>query len=189
MNNEQPNVVGAGTESCGIRTSVNKEYWKSKAASNYPVYSFREIRAYDELQIIVTEVGQVKQMVTLNNMPWVQFKQHQILVATTHVNIRTAWQNVQTCKNSKRSRQLSSTLMQILVSGENHNVSKLVFSLCMSECLAKLWNTVMSLLHCSPSKNFLQRQSSLLVLSYHFVMQSTDSQYLQKTCSPSTMAF
>jgi len=27
MNNEQPKVVGAGT-------SVNKEYWKSKAASN-----------------------------------------------------------------------------------------------------------------------------------------------------------
>ena len=29
-----------------------------------PVYSFRGIRAYDELQIAVTEVGQVKQTVT-----------------------------------------------------------------------------------------------------------------------------
>ena len=58
MNNEQPKVVGAGT-------SVNKEYQKSKAASNSPVYSLRGIRAYDELQKIVTEVMQVKQMVTV----------------------------------------------------------------------------------------------------------------------------
>ena len=29
-----------------------------------PVYSLRGIRAYDELQIVVTEVGQVKQTVT-----------------------------------------------------------------------------------------------------------------------------
>jgi len=29
-----------------------------------PVYSLREIRAYDELQIVVTKVGQVKQTVT-----------------------------------------------------------------------------------------------------------------------------
>jgi len=26
MNNEQPKVVGAGTKSCGVRTSVDKEY-------------------------------------------------------------------------------------------------------------------------------------------------------------------
>jgi len=26
MNKEQPKVVGAGTKSCGVRTSVNKEY-------------------------------------------------------------------------------------------------------------------------------------------------------------------
>jgi len=31
-----------------------------------PVYSLRGIRAYDELQIVVTEVGQIKQMVTLS---------------------------------------------------------------------------------------------------------------------------
>jgi hypothetical protein len=30
-----------------------------------PVYSLRGIRAYDELQIVVTEVGQVKQTVTI----------------------------------------------------------------------------------------------------------------------------
>jgi len=34
MNNKQPKVVGAGTKSCGVRTSANKEYRKSKAASN-----------------------------------------------------------------------------------------------------------------------------------------------------------
>ena len=34
-------------------------------ASNSAVYSFRGIRAYDELQTVVTEVGQVKQTVTL----------------------------------------------------------------------------------------------------------------------------
>jgi len=57
MNKEQPKVVGAGT-------SLNKEYWKSKEASYPPVYSVRGIRAYDELQTVVTEVGQVKQTVT-----------------------------------------------------------------------------------------------------------------------------
>ena len=41
-------------------------------------------------------------------------------------------------RNSKRSRRLSATLMEILVSGENHNVSNLLFSLCMSDCLAKV---------------------------------------------------
>jgi len=66
MNNEQPNVVGAGTKSCGVRTSVNKEYWKSKAASNSFCISLRGIRAYGELQLVVTEVGQVKQTVTLH---------------------------------------------------------------------------------------------------------------------------
>jgi len=45
-------------------TSVNKEYWKSKATSNSPVYSLRGIHAYDELQIVVNEVGQIKQTVT-----------------------------------------------------------------------------------------------------------------------------
>ena len=54
------------TESCGAGTSVNKECCKSKAASNPPppAYSLRGIRAYEELQIVLTEVGQVKQTVT-----------------------------------------------------------------------------------------------------------------------------
>ena len=82
-------------------------------------------------------------------------------------------------RNSKGSRELSATLMEILISGDNHNVSNLVFSLCMSECLAKLQDTAMSLLHCSPSQNFLQRQLSLLGLSYHFVMQSSFSTFKQ----------
>jgi len=36
-------------------TSVNKEYWKSNAASNSAVYSLRGTRAYEELQKVVTE--------------------------------------------------------------------------------------------------------------------------------------
>jgi hypothetical protein len=63
-NNEQPSVVGAGTKSCGVRTSVNKEHLKSKATSNSPVYCLRQISAYGELQTAVTEVGQVKQTAT-----------------------------------------------------------------------------------------------------------------------------
>jgi len=56
-------------------------------------------------------------------------------------------------RNSKRNREISATLMEILVSGENHNVSNLVFSLRISDCLAKLQDTAMSLLLCSPSQN------------------------------------
>jgi len=36
-----------------------------------PVYSLRGIRAYEELQIVVTEVGQVKQTVTVHVYAWV----------------------------------------------------------------------------------------------------------------------
>ena len=107
-----------------------------------------------------------------------------------HNNFKSWWQShiiiiprpdevFRDVRNSKRGRELSATLMQILITGENHNVSNLVFSVCMSECLAKLQDTAMSRLHCSPSQNFLQRQSSLLGLPYHFLMQSTDSHYLQ----------
>jgi len=39
--------------------------------------------------------------------------------------------------------------MESQISGVNHNVSNLVFSLCMSECLIKVRDTAMSLLHCS----------------------------------------
>jgi len=41
-------------------------------------------------------------------------------------------------RNSKGSRELSAVSMWILVSGDNHNVSNLVFSLCMSESFAKV---------------------------------------------------
>jgi hypothetical protein len=44
-------------------------------------------------------------------------------------------------RNSKGSKVLSATAMWILVSGNNHNVLNLVFSLCMSECLAKVRHT------------------------------------------------
>ena len=49
--------------------------------------------------------------------------------------------------------------MKILVSGENHNVSNFVFSLYMSDCLANVHGTAMSLLYCSPSQ-----QSCTLVI-------------------------
>jgi len=55
------------SKSCGAETSVNTEYWKSKATSNPSVYSLRGIPAVDERQIVVNEVGQVKQTVTLSN--------------------------------------------------------------------------------------------------------------------------
>jgi len=62
MNNEQPNV-GAGTKSCGVGTSVKKKSTeRGKRLKIPPVYSFRGIRAYDELQTVATEVGQVKQV-------------------------------------------------------------------------------------------------------------------------------
>jgi len=38
-------------------------------------------------------------------------------------------------RNNKGSRDLTAVSLQIPVSGVEHNVSNLVFSLCMSECL------------------------------------------------------
>jgi len=61
-------------------------------------------------------------------------------------------------RNSKQYREITATLMEILVSGENHNVSNRMISLCISECLAKVQDTAMSLLYCSPSQHFLLRQ-------------------------------
>jgi len=72
-------------------------------------------------------------------------------------------------RNSKGSRELSATLMEILVRYVNHFISNLVISLRILECLAKLRDTPMSLFHCSPSQNFLLRQPSLVGLSYHFI--------------------
>jgi len=41
-------------------------------------------------------------------------------------------------RNSKGSTELSAMSMWIVVSGDDDNVLKLVFSLCMAECLAKV---------------------------------------------------
>jgi hypothetical protein len=56
----------------------------------------------------------------------------------------------------------------------------LVFPYCTSEHLDKVWDTGMSLLHCSLSPHFLQRQLSPVGLSYHCLMQHSGSQYLHK---------
>jgi len=61
-------------------------------------------------------------------------------------------------RNNKLHRELSATLMEILVSGETYKFSNHVFSLRMLECLAKLQDTSMSLLYFSPSQHFLLRQ-------------------------------
>ena len=91
-------------------------------------------------------------------------------------------------RNSKGSEDLSVTSLGILVSVENHNVSNLVFSLCMSECLATVRDTAMSLLHCSCRQHFLQRQKSPVGLSYLIVMQPSGGQYIRKSCSISRVA-
>ena len=67
------------------------------------------------------------------------------------------------------------------MSGENHNVLNLVFSLCMSECLAKLQDTAMSLLYCSLSLHFLPRQPQPVGRSYHFLLQPSGCQHHTKT--------
>ena len=62
-------------------------------------------------------------------------------------------------RNSKGSKELSATSTWIQVSGDNDNVLNLMFSLCVSQCLAKVQDTARSLLHCSPISHFLQRQT------------------------------
>ena len=71
-------------------------------------------------------------------------------------------------RNSKGSTELSARSMWIVVSGDNDNVLKLVFSLCMSQCLVKVQDTAMSLLHCSTFKHLLldQPQPEALTLLY-----------------------
>jgi hypothetical protein len=91
-------------------------------------------------------------------------------------------------KNSKGSTDLSATSLDILVSGENHKVLNLVFSLRTPECLDKVRDTAMSPPHCSPRQQFLQRQQSPAVLSYHIVMQPPGGQYIHKSCSISRVA-
>jgi len=53
--------------------------------------------------------------------------------------------------------------MEILVSGDNHNISNLVFSLCMSGCLVNLRDIAMSLL---PRPTFL----AVATITYTFVI-------------------
>jgi hypothetical protein len=54
-------------------------------------------------------------------------------------------------RNSTGTRELSVMPMEVLVSGVNRNVLNVVFSLCMSECLAKLQDTAMTLIQCPHS--------------------------------------
>jgi hypothetical protein len=90
--------------------------------------------------------------------------------------------------NSKGNIELSVMSMWIVVSGENYKVLNLVFSLCMSECLANVQDTAMSLLHCSLNSHFLLRQPSPVVLSYHCLIQPAGGQFLHKYCSLSPLA-
>ena len=53
-------------------------------------------------------------------------------------------------RNNKESRELTAVSLEILVSGVKHNVSNLVFSLCMLDSLAKVQDTARSLLHAPP---------------------------------------
>ena len=54
-------------------------------------------------------------------------------------------------RNNKGSRDLTAVSLETLVSGVKHNVSNLVFSLCMSDSLAKVQDTERSLLHAPPT--------------------------------------
>ena len=54
-------------------------------------------------------------------------------------------------RNNKGSRDLTAVSLETPVSGVKHNVSNLVFSLCMSDSLAKVQDTAMSLLHAPPA--------------------------------------
>ena len=56
-------------------------------------------------------------------------------------------------RNNKGSRDLTAVSLEIPVSGVNRNVSNLVFSLCMSDSLAKVRDTARSLLHAPPAHN------------------------------------
>ena len=54
-------------------------------------------------------------------------------------------------RNSKGSRELTAVSLEIPVSGVKHNILNLVFSLCMSDSLAKVQDTARSLLHAPPT--------------------------------------
>jgi hypothetical protein len=59
-------------------------------------------------------------------------------------------------RSSTGRGELSAMSMWIPVSADNINVSNNVFSLRMSECLPRVQDTAMSLLHCSPSTQLMQ---------------------------------
>jgi len=71
MKNEQPKFVDAGTKSCVFEPQSIKSNERAKRLPIPPVYCLRGIRAYGELRIVVTEVGQVKQKVTSRYRPGV----------------------------------------------------------------------------------------------------------------------
>ena len=100
-------------------------------------------------------------------------------------------------RNNKGIRDLTAVSLEILVSGVKHNVSNLVFSLCMLESLDQTQDTTSSLLHCSPYSHFITppAHTSLLPLltlhcspcshfllrkpqpeglSHHYLMQPSD---------------
>ena len=61
---EQRATKRVGSEISGYKSSIER----AKRLLIPAVYSLREIRAYDELRIAVTEVGQVKQTVTTHSV-------------------------------------------------------------------------------------------------------------------------
>jgi len=91
-------------------------------------------------------------------------------------------------RNSKWSRQLSATLVEILVSGENYNGSNLVFSLRILECFAKLQDTATSLLHCSPSQNFCRGNYHCQACHNTLECRLQTFSAFKKTCSPASRA-
>jgi len=66
MKNEQQKFVGTGTEICGVRTSVNKEYWKRKAASNSSCIFLERDPCLRRTTNSCNRSGQVKQTVTFH---------------------------------------------------------------------------------------------------------------------------
>ena len=64
-----------------------------------------------------------------NFLPWWQLRM--LIIGQPDAMLRDL-------RNRKGSTDLSATSLGILVTGENHNVSNLVFSLCMSQCLTKV---------------------------------------------------
>ncbi len=71
-------------------------------------------------------------------MPWVHFTITSYLGELRMLIIGQSNKMLRDLRNSKGSRELAATSLEIVVSSENHNIWNLVFSLCMSDCLAKI---------------------------------------------------